>query len=101
WRLTLISIAAPCAAGFSTSVPAAGIPHLRSQTDFPALATIYNTPEAAGNLCFLFPLIVVIPAVLRAWKRRYATWEIVVCICPSQCLIAYDQQCTEMVPDCH
>src|SRR6185437_10082952 len=92
WRLTLISIAAPCAAGFSTSVPAAGIPHLHSQTELPALATIYNTPEAAGNLGFLIPLIVVIQAVLRAWKSGYASWEIGVGFSPGRWPSAFDQQ---------
>src|ERR1035441_2224983 len=96
WRLTVISIAAPCTAGFSTSVSLIGIciPRPRSQmtlveaifrhghtlqhiaagrTGCPML--VFQQPSAAGqNGCLLFLLIVFILGFACAWKPGTLLW---------------------------
>src|ERR1700678_3396435 len=55
WRLTVISIADPCTAGFSTSVSTIGITPSLAQKHIPALATLYNTLQPGESVCLFFP----------------------------------------------
>src|SRR5208337_5304689 len=77
WRLTVISIAAPCAAGFSTSVSTIGIapPSIRSQV--PVLATLYNTlqPGESGYL-FLFLLYSSMPEYVRGKQGCFSGYRV-------------------------
>src|ERR1017187_1077977 len=74
WRLTVISIAASCAAGFSTSVSLIGayVPRPRSQiTLVEAIFRYGHTLQhiaARRNGCLLFLLIVFILGFACAWK---------------------------------
>src|ERR1019366_1253768 len=58
WRLTVISIADPCTAGFSASVSTIGIVPPSLQKHSPALAPAYNTLRPRESACVFFCLIV-------------------------------------------
>src|ERR1017187_952324 len=80
WRLTVISIAAPCTAGFSTSVSLIGICIPRPRSQMTLVEAIFRHGHtlqhiAAGrNGCLLFLLIVFILGFACAWKTGTLLW---------------------------